>query len=116
MSDPSPAPLTCGIMIATRNRRADLARTCAVLEMLRPQPAEVLICADGCTDGTVEFLQEFHPNFRLLIHEQAGGSIAARDSMMRASTADLVLSLDDDSHPLEPDFLARAMSPVAANL
>ena len=25
------APLTCAVMIATRNRREDLARTCAVL-------------------------------------------------------------------------------------
>jgi GT2 family glycosyltransferase len=115
MSDDSPAPLTCAIMIATRNRRADLARTCAVLEMLRPQPSEVLICADGCTDGTVEFLREFHPNFRLLIHEPARGSIASRDAMLRASTADLVLSLDDDSHPLEPDFLARAVPLFTAN-
>ncbi len=111
----SPAPLTCAIMIATRNRRADLARTCAVLEMLRPQPVEVLICADGCTDGTVEFLIEFHPNFLLFIHDPARGSIAARDAMLRASTADLVLSLDDDSHPLEPDFLTRAVALFTAN-
>ena len=61
-------------------RRADLARTCAVLEMLRPQPSEVLICADGCTDGTIEFLRTFHPKFRRLIHEPARGSIASADA------------------------------------
>ncbi len=115
MSADSPAPLTCAIMIATRNRRADLARTCAVLEMLRPAPAEVLICADGCTDGTVEFLAEFHPQFHLFINDPALGSIASRDALLRASTADLVLSLDDDSHPLEPDFLARAVALFTAN-
>jgi GT2 family glycosyltransferase len=102
-------------MIATRNRRADLARTCAVLEMLRPQPSEVLICADGCTDGTIEFLRTFHPKFRVLKHEPARGSIASRDAMLRASTADLVLSLDDDSHPLEPDFLAHAVALFTAH-
>lgn len=115
MTVDSPAPLTCGIMIATRNRRADLARTCSVLEMLRPRPAEVLISADGCTDGTVEFLREFHPGFRLLIHEPARGSIASRDAMLRAATNDLVLSLDDDSHPLEPDFIARAIALFTVN-
>ncbi len=44
-------------MIATHNRLADLQQTLKVIAQLNPQPDELLICADACTDGTVEFLQ-----------------------------------------------------------
>jgi GT2 family glycosyltransferase len=45
--------LTISIMITTKNRVQELRRTCRVLGQLSPQPLEILITADGCTDGTV---------------------------------------------------------------
>lgn len=99
--------LRTAIMIATRDRRTDLARTCAMLARLDPPPDEVFICADGCTDDTEQWLRERHPTWQVLVHHPARGSIASRDAMLRASTAEVVLSLDDDSYPIEPDFLAR---------
>lgn len=99
--------MKCGVIITTRNRKEDLHRTCAVLAAMQPPPDEVIICADGCTDGTVEFVREAHPGFRLLINDTACGSIASRDKMMRASDCDLLLSLDDDSYPMEIDFFAK---------
>jgi GT2 family glycosyltransferase len=102
-------------MISTRNRCADLARTCAALASLDPAPDEVLICADGCTDGTVDFLRKHHPTFTVLVQEPARGSIASRDRMMRASTAEVVLSLDDDSYPIERDFFTRLATLFTGN-
>lgn len=101
------APLTCTVMIATRNRREDLARTCAVLRTLEPQPDEVLICADGCTDDTVDFIRKNHPDFQLTVNPAGLGSTRSRDHLMRTAKGDLVLSLDDDSHPIETDAIAR---------
>jgi GT2 family glycosyltransferase len=100
-------PLTCAVMIATRNRRGDLARTGAVLRALRPAPDEVLICADGCTDDTVGMLRRDFPEFDVTVNDTGRGSTASRDALMRRSRCDLVLSLDDDSHPIEPDAIAR---------
>ena len=100
-------PLTCAVMIATRNRRDDLARTCAVLRKLDPAPDEVVICADGCTDDTVDFLRQNYPDFQLTVHPTGLGSTRSRDELMRAAKSDLVLSLDDDSNPIEPDAIAR---------
>ena len=90
--------MTFTIMIATHNRRADLRRTCAALTALSPPPDEVLICADGCTDGTVSMLAHEFPDF--IVHENHGrqGSVAARDRMLRLACADIVVSLDDDSY------------------
>jgi len=98
---------TCAVMIATRNRREDLTRTCAVLRALDPAPDEVLICADGCTDGTEEFVRRDHPEFQLVANPKSLGSTRSRDHLMRIARSDVVLSLDDDSHPLEADAIAR---------
>ena len=51
------------ISIATHNRCEDLVRTCRALEKLDPPPAEIIICADGCSDDTVDV----NPT-RLLFH------------------------------------------------
>ena len=98
---------TCGITITTHNRKADLERTFQSIARLEPAPDEVLICADGCTDGTAEFVQKNFPHYRLFIVHDSRGSIPNRDSMMRAATSDLLLSLDDDSYPLEADAIGR---------
>jgi len=99
--------LSCAIVIATHNRRAELARTLAELRRLDPQPAEIIVCADGCTDGTEHFVREEHPEVRLLVHSAARGSIPSRNELARACTSELFLSLDDDSYPEQADFVAQ---------
>jgi GT2 family glycosyltransferase len=44
-------------------------------------------------------------NLRLIVNEIGRGSVASRARMMREAKADLVLALDDDSHPEQPDCL-----------
>ncbi len=97
-------------MITTRNRVEDLRRTCEVLLRLAPAPLEILSTADGCTDGTVEFVRSALPGARLTVNEVGCGSVAARDRMMREARRDLVFALDDDSYPEQPDCLARVAS------
>jgi GT2 family glycosyltransferase len=99
--------LTCAISIATHNRIDELRRTLAVVGKLRPQPDELLICADGCKDGTAEFIREQYPNAKLIEQEPAQGSIRSRIELMRAAASDVVISLDDDSYPMDSDFIAR---------
>ena len=94
------------ICITTHNRRAELERTLAQIAALTPQPDELLIVADGCNDGTAEFVRDRHPHARLIVHEQGRGSIPSRNEMAAATTCDVFLSLDDDSYPLEPDAIA----------
>lgn len=91
--------LTVAIMITTHNRVQDLRRTIAVLKALDPQPIEILITADGCIDSTVDEVIHSLPEARLFVNSPGKGSIASRHNMLCASSADLVLSLDDDSYP-----------------
>ena len=102
--------LTCGIMIATHNRRADLAKTLRFLEKLTPPPHEVLICADGCEDGTEETVRTISPQVRLLVNAHARGSVKSRNQLMREAKSNLILSLGDDSYPVEPDFISRVIT------
>ena len=92
-------------MITTKNRSTDLTKTLGVLRGLDPQPLEILITADGCSDNTVEMVKREMPAARLIINEEGRGSVASRDRMIRESKADLVLALDDDSYPEQMDCL-----------
>ena len=95
------------VMITTRNRLEYLRRTVQVLQRFQPGPNEIQITADGCTDGTVEFVKSALPSARLIVNATGRGSIASRDRMLREAAGDLVLALDDDSYPEQLDCLAR---------
>ena len=97
--------LTVGVCITTHNRCAELRRTLAALERLDPQPSELIVVADGCTDATVALLSA--SSVHVIIHAQPHGSVASRNEMAELCTSDLFVSLDDDSYPLETDFIAR---------
>ena len=106
--------LTVAVCITTHNRRDELARTLNALAGLHPAPDEILVAVDGCDDGTLGFLREEYPQIRLLVHEQALGSIPSRNELAAACQCDLFLSLDDDSYPLETDCIARLRTLFAA--
>jgi GT2 family glycosyltransferase len=95
------------IIIATKDRVAELKRTCLILQRLSPPPLEILITADGCTDGTIEFVKTTLSSAKLIVNELARGSVASRDRMMRGARGDLVLALDDDSYPEQLDCISR---------
>ena len=94
-------------MITTSNRLDELRRTIQVLCKLEPSPDEILITADGCTDGTAEFVSSALPDAKLIVNQPAIGSVASRDRMMREAKGDLVLALDDDSYPEQSNCIAR---------
>jgi GT2 family glycosyltransferase len=93
------------VMITTRNRAASLSKTLEVLARLDPAPLEILVTADGTTDGTVEEILRNHPGVLLHVNGHNKGSIESRHHMMLSARADLVLALDDDSYPEQRDCL-----------
>jgi GT2 family glycosyltransferase len=96
------------IMITTHNRWPDLHHTLEKLRELDPPAEEIIVCADGCTDETTLELPRRFPGVRLLVNPARHGSIPSRDRMLRLARHELVLSLDDDSHPVETNFLPLA--------
>ena len=99
--------MTFCVSITTHNRIDDLRRTLERLETLHPAADEVIISCDNCTDGTQAFVRQHYPQHELLENPVPLGSIGSRDRINRAASADIILSLDDDSYPVEADFFAR---------
>jgi GT2 family glycosyltransferase len=94
-------------MITTHNRLSDLRQTLEVLERINPPPLEILVTADGCADGTVEFVRQKFPGVKLIVNPKGLGSVASRDRMMREAAGDLVVSFDDDSYPEQTDCVTQ---------
>jgi GT2 family glycosyltransferase len=103
---------TTSIVIVTFNRREDLRRTLGQLRSLDPQPEEIIIFLDGCTDGSHQMLLADFPECRVMESKVRRGSVPSRDEAFRTVTSDLILSLDDDSYPVESDFLQRLSKAV----
>jgi GT2 family glycosyltransferase len=99
--------MTVSVVIATKNRLAELRRTWLALQQLIPPPLEVLITTDGCTEEMVAAVKAELPTARLFVNQIGLGSVASRDRMMREARGDLVLALDDDSYPEQLDCIVR---------
>jgi GT2 family glycosyltransferase len=98
------------VIITSHNRCADLQRTLRRLSDCRPQPEEILVTADGCDDDTVTMVQQEFPGHVLIINQERKGSIYSRDQMLRVAKEEIVVSLDDDSYPVDDDFFEQLLT------
>ena len=99
--------VTASIIIPTHNRRSVLLETldCLGLQSQPPDAFEVIVIADGCTDGTVEALRVSRTPFALRVLEQSNrGAGAARNTGAAAASGDVLIFLDDDIQ-MEPGFV-----------
>lgn len=88
------------VIVPTHNRREALAKKLRALEN-QPGAFEVIVVADGCTDDTLEFLQQYKPPFALRFLEITPGLGAANARNRGAGMArgDVLLFSDDDVIP-----------------
>lgn len=93
------------VIIPTHNRRALLLRK---LQALKGQGTdfEVVVVADGCTDGTVEALSAYPVPYPLKLLESEGrGAAYARNRGAEAAAGEILLFSDDDIIP-SPGWMA----------
>ena len=101
------------IIITTHNRCADLEVTCQALNRLSPPPEEIIVFTDGCADHTRATVRTHLPSARIMEGKQRRGSIYCRDQMLRTASGEIVISLDDDSYPVQSDFIDRVEASFA---
>lgn len=94
-----------GVVVATRNRRAELLATLDRLAELPEQP-QVCVVDNGSTDGTPEAVRKGHPGVRFVRLERNAGA-AARNVGAAALATPLIAFNDDDSW-WAPGSLTRA--------
>ena len=103
------------ILITTKNRKVDLEYTLEKIKhLLEREDVECIICDDGSTDDTVNFVQIEYPNIQLIINNKCRGLIYSRNKMMALVRSEIAVSIDDDLHfvtekPLEiiSDFFVK---------
>src|SRR4051794_30622184 len=98
---------TSAIVLTSYNRCEDLRATCTQLRNLQPMPDEIIVCLDGCTDGSREMLEREFPGCKVIANETRLGSIPSRDRAFRMVESDLIVSLDDDSYPTDSAFVEK---------
>lgn len=87
------------ILIATKNRKTDLACTLDKISYLLEEPSvSCVVFDDGSTDGTYEYVKENFPNIQLQRNPVSRGYIFCRNKMLNETEADYAISLDDDAH------------------
>lgn len=95
------------ILITTKNRLHDLIFTLGKIKYLLDKEEVVcLICDDGSTDGTFEFLSQNYPKIMLIQNSKSEGLIYSRNRLMSLATTEFAISLDDDAHFLTDNPLA----------
>ena len=111
----SPAALAGGriaVVVITRNRVAELARTLDQLSSLPERPA-VIVVDNGSRDGTAPFLRREFPAVGVVALPGNGGA-ASRNVGVRVSGCDFVAFADDDSWWL-PGSLGKAADMMDAD-
>ena len=104
------------VIVPTHNRRALLERKLRALEH-ELGDFEVVVVADACADGTLEFLQKFSTKLDLRVLELPGlGAAAARNAGVQASSGRVLLFSDDDVIPRSGWVLAHANAHAEKNV
>ena len=90
---------TFAILITTKNRKTDLAFTLnKIKDLLDRKDVVCIICDDGSTDGTSDFLKIEYPNIQLIQNPESKGLIFSRNRLLNLTTTEFAVSLDDDAH------------------
>lgn len=87
------------ILITTKNRLEDLKFTLQKINyLIEDKRVETIICDDGSTDGTYDFIHENYPNIQLIQNKKSKGLIFSRNRLLNLTNANYAISLDDDAH------------------
>lgn len=85
------------IVIPTFNH-IDLLKACveSLIRFTDMNRCEVVIVANGCTDGTVEYLKTLPAPFRYVVHEKPLGYTVATNAGIREALGEYVVLLNND--------------------
>lgn len=94
------------VIIPTYQRPRDLSRTLREISRCDPAPSEILVHVDAGDTETADVVASAFPAVRLLTSSVKRGPGGARNRLVEECTNPLVVSLDDDSFPIDEDFFA----------
>jgi len=98
MSEGESQACELSVLIASHNRR-DLLRRCldSLAVQVGARDFEVIVAADGATDGTIEMAESYKAPFQLrVLRLEKGGKSTAVNAAIEAAEGSVCLFLDDD--------------------
>ena len=122
----SPPVIDTSIIIPTLNHLDDLLKPCiesiikytdfggVIGEDFRTPKTEVIVVANGCTDGTEEYVKSLGKNFVLLTYPEPLGYTKATNKGIEAARGEHILFLNNDTTLLEQnpsDWIERLKKP-----
>ena len=96
------------LIITTYNRLDELKKSLVSLEhLLFEENLNCIICDDGSTDGTFDYVNKHYPSIQIFRNLNNRGLIYCRNRIMERVDTKFAISLDDDANFLiEPNFKA----------
>jgi poly-beta-1,6-N-acetyl-D-glucosamine synthase len=110
--------IRCSVGVTAHNEEANIGK---LLEALSAQQlcdveiSEIIVVASGCTDRTVEIIQESaarEPRIRLFVQEKREGKPAAVSLFIQKATEDICVLESGDTLPA-PDTIENLVAPFA---
>ncbi|WP_163407782.1 glycosyltransferase family 2 protein [Flavobacterium ajazii] len=87
------------ILITTKNRIQDLRFTLhKIKDLIKKGAVECIICDDGSTDGTSNFIRENYSQIHLIRNEKSKGLIYSRNRLLDLVSTEFAITIDDDLH------------------
>ncbi|MGY5847684.1 glycosyltransferase family 2 protein [Salegentibacter sp. HM20] len=97
--------MEASVLIVSKNRCTELHRSLKILqEYIDKEKHEILVFLDGCTDNSKNLIEIF-PAVKFEFSEYSLGASRARSILYSKARGKILYGFDDDSHPLEPDFI-----------
>ncbi|WP_248723497.1 glycosyltransferase family 2 protein [Seonamhaeicola sp. ML3] len=94
------------ILITTKNRLPDLKKTLEHLsDFVQDDDIEFIICDDGSSDGTSNFIKSNYNCIQLIVNDKSKGLIHSRNRLLNLTKAKYAITLDDDAHLVSQDTL-----------
>lgn len=91
------------IIIGTLNHLEDCLKPCceAIKKYTDLSNVEVIIVANGCTDGTREYVESLGESFKLLWFDKPLGYAKANNEGIKIATGEYIVLLNNDAFLLE---------------
>jgi len=94
------------LLIPTKNRLEELKFTLSkIQDLLEDEQVHCILCDDGSSDGTDEYILKHHPTIEVIKNKQSKGIHFTRNRLLNSVKTPYALSLDDDAHFLTNDVL-----------
>lgn len=107
--------MSVSVVIPTFNRIESLVRTISAVKNCHPAPDEIIVHVDAGDNRSADAVLSVHSDIRVIKSSITLGPGGSRNRLLDAAQNEIVVSLDDDSFPIDDDFFAAVERSAAEN-